>query len=129
MASSFDTYSKGEARPLGGKVRAAPEMAVERQFVGILAGLATGVRRSRNKCITNGWVPLSIEPNAALSPASLISRAANNYRRICVIDYAVDPRHNRNPPFDFPRSGTTTLGNSAAVQKQKHIIAVLLGCD
>ena len=48
---------KGEARPLGGKVRAFSGVAVERKFVGVLAGLETGVRRSRNKRSAKEYVP------------------------------------------------------------------------
>jgi hypothetical protein len=61
-----------------------------------------------------------------LGPANLISGVSNNHRRICFINYAVNPRHNRNPLFGLPRSEMFPLGYADAMHKQKQVITVLL---
>src|SRR6476620_8653691 len=73
--------------------------------------------------------PLRPQTARRLGAANLISGVSNNHRRVCLVRYAVNPRHNRNPLFGLPRVGAPTLGNPLAMQEQKHIVAVLLGCD
>jgi hypothetical protein len=62
----------------------------------------------------------------SLCPTRLISGVSNNHRRICFINYAVNPRHYWNPLLSLGRCGTSPLSDTSAMHTQKQVITVLL---